>query len=268
MKERKIYAIEESGNGGSPTPSPTLEPNKTAAVKWDDYDYDETEVETEVTPSTGYDGMEKVTVTTTFPHLQSTKSQTIGWDQSTYVTVYPSEGYDAMEKTRVTVTPPTDVTPQVTYTSNGDNYIFPEDFNVDFLSGAVVKVNVPSQPSAQVHPFTVFSNQTDLVFEITFTDSTPKQTISNFSSQFKLYSGIMDNIAKVECYTTATSGSRNVRAQYVEYDALPSTTLTQTYGNNAYVRIPLAPGDDPVEFPATKTDGDHFFRLISVGGSF
>ena len=263
MSKRKIFAVDEGG-GGSPSPSPTLEPNKAVLIDW--YDYTDPEVVTEVTPSTGYDGMEKVTVTSKLPNLQATKTQTIDWEQSGTVLVTPSTGYDAMEKARITVTQPTVITPQVTYTTNGDNYVFPEDFNVDFLSGVVVKVNVPSQPSQQVHPLIIYANQSDVEFRLTFTDSTPSQTIAQSSAdQTKNYYGILDNIQSITGYTPGTY-QRTFRANYITYDDLTPTSLRLSPAG-AQVRTVIAQGTSQTfNIPLSITISNHEYKLLCLGG--
>lgn len=83
----------------------------------------------EVTPSTGYDAMKKVTVTLDVPSppLEDNKTFSITSNGSSEIT--PSATYDAMKKVTVTVNVSTSVTPPSWYT-DGVNSVVPNETTV------------------------------------------------------------------------------------------------------------------------------------------
>lgn len=94
------------GGGGSTV---TLQTNKNVSIT--------SNTTTIVTPDTGYDGMEQVTVTTNVPvsTLQSSKNVTISASGTT--TVDPDTGYDAIEQVNVSVPAGSATTPSPTITA-------------------------------------------------------------------------------------------------------------------------------------------------------
>ena len=89
---------------------PVLEASKTVTIS--------SNTTTTVIPTTGYDAMEEVVITTSVPTPSLEASKTVTISGSGTTTVNPSTGYDAMEQVSVSVPAGSATTPATTITAN------------------------------------------------------------------------------------------------------------------------------------------------------